>query len=98
MAQQDNRFASVTTPLGTDILLFSRMTGTEEMSRLFEYELDLLVENKNVGSIVTAGFPTDKAMSGTCFSCPTFPQRNMLMPLENVLILYFCPLNRRFRV
>ena len=62
MAQQDNRFASVTTPLGTDILLFSRMTGTEEMSRLFEYELDLLVENKNVGSIVTAGFPTDKVL------------------------------------
>ncbi len=62
MAQQDNRFASVTTPLGTDILLFSRMTGTEEMSRLFEYEVDLLVENKNVGSIVTAGFPTDKVL------------------------------------
>lgn len=62
MAQQDNRFASVTTPLGTDILLFSRMTGTEEMSRLFEYELDLLLENKNVGSIVTAGFPTDKVL------------------------------------
>ena len=62
MAQQDNRFASVTTPLGTDILLFSRMTGTEEMSRLFEYELDLLLENKNVGSIVTAGFPTVKVL------------------------------------
>ena len=60
MSSQDNRYASVTSPLGKDILLFSRMSGTEEMSRLFEYEVDLLVENK--GSIVSAGFPTDKVL------------------------------------
>jgi type VI secretion system secreted protein VgrG len=52
MSLQDNRFASVTTPLGKDVLLFSRMTGTEEMSRLFEYEVDLLVESKNLSSVV----------------------------------------------
>jgi type VI secretion system secreted protein VgrG len=62
MSQQDTRFASVTTPLGKDILLFNRMSGTEEMSRLFEYELDLLVENKNLGSIVTGGFPINKVL------------------------------------
>ena len=62
MSQQTNRFASVTTPLGPDTLLFSRMSGYEEMSRLFEYEVDLLVDNKGLGSIVTAGFPTNKVL------------------------------------
>ncbi len=62
MSLQNNRFASVTTPLGPDLLLFSRMSGYEEMSRLFEYEVDLLVENKNLGSIVTAGFPINKVL------------------------------------
>jgi len=62
MPLQNNRFASVTTPLGPDVLLFSRMSGYEEMSRLFEYEVDLLVENKSLGSIVTAGFPVNKVL------------------------------------
>ena len=62
MSIQDNHFASVTTPLGSDILLFSRMSGYEEMSRLFEYEVDLLVENKSLGSIITAGFPVNKVL------------------------------------
>ncbi len=62
MSLQNNRFASVTTPLGPDVLLFSRMSGYEEMSRLFEYEVDLLVENKSLGSIVTAGFPVNKVL------------------------------------
>lgn len=62
MSLQNNRFASVTTPLGPDLLLFSRMSGYEEMSRLFEYEVDLLVENKSLGSIVTAGFPINKVL------------------------------------
>ncbi|MDD1617472.1 MAG: type VI secretion system tip protein VgrG, partial [Methylococcaceae bacterium] len=33
---------SVTTPLGADELLFSRLTGHDEMGRLFEFELELL--------------------------------------------------------
>lgn len=61
MSSQDNRFAQVTTPLGKDILLFSRMSGNEEMSRLFEYEVDLLVDNKN-RAMVTSGFPTNKVL------------------------------------
>jgi type VI secretion system secreted protein VgrG len=62
MSIQDYHFASVTTPLGKDMLLFSRLAGSEEISRLFEYEIDLLVENKNVGSIMTAGFPINKVL------------------------------------
>jgi type VI secretion system secreted protein VgrG len=57
-----NRLASVTTPLGSDILQFSRMSGYEEMSRLFEYEVDLIVENKNYGAIPSAGFPINKVL------------------------------------
>jgi type VI secretion system secreted protein VgrG len=33
---------SVTTPLGADELLFNRLTGHDEMGRLFEFELELL--------------------------------------------------------
>ncbi|MCX7099873.1 MAG: type VI secretion system tip protein TssI/VgrG [Methylococcales bacterium] len=62
MPQQSTRFASVTTPLGEDALLFCRMNGHEEISRLFEYELDLLVENKGLGSIVTGGFPINNVL------------------------------------
>lgn len=62
MTLQNNRYVSVTTPLGSDILLFSRMSGYEEISRLFKYEIDLLVDNKSQGSIITAGFPIDKVL------------------------------------
>lgn len=62
MPTQDNRYASVTTPLGKDILLFQRMTGHEEISRLFEYEVDLLLESTTLSSLVTAGFPIDKLL------------------------------------
>ncbi|MCX7086811.1 MAG: type VI secretion system tip protein VgrG [Methylococcales bacterium] len=61
MSSQDKRFVSVTTPLGPDILLFSRMSGYEELSRLFEYEVDLLVDKNNM-ALVTSGFPTNKVL------------------------------------
>ena len=64
MSSQDDRFVSVTTPLGKDVLLFDRMSGTEEMSRLFEYEIDLLIDNTN-RAMVTAGFPTTKVLGQT---------------------------------
>ncbi len=73
MSQQNNRFALVTSPLGKDILLFNRMSGSEEMSRLFEYEVDLLVENKNLGSIVSAGFPINKVLGQAMTVALTLP-------------------------
>ena len=36
------RTMEIATPLGEDVLLFHRMTAHEEMSRLFEYQVDLL--------------------------------------------------------
>ncbi len=45
--QADRQFA-VKTPLGTDELLFYRMTVREELSQPFHYELKLLSENASV--------------------------------------------------
>ena len=45
---QDNRFIGVDTPLGKDVLLLSGLTGSEGISRLFSFELDLLSENPSI--------------------------------------------------
>ena len=45
---QANRVASVTTPLGGEVLLLFRMIGTEQLGQLFEYELELLSEKNNI--------------------------------------------------
>jgi len=41
---QEHRIFAVNTPLGEDVLVFYRMTGTEQLGRLFEYEIELLSE------------------------------------------------------
>jgi len=43
---EHNRTTSVKTPLGDDELLFQQLTGSEEMGRLFEFEVDLSREQK----------------------------------------------------
>ncbi len=43
-----DRIASVTTPLGENVLMLYRMTGTEQLSQLFEYDLELLSEKNDV--------------------------------------------------
>jgi uncharacterized protein involved in type VI secretion and phage assembly len=48
MALQTERPIEVSTPLGEDVLLFRRMEASEELSRLFEYELELLSKNKAI--------------------------------------------------
>jgi type VI secretion system secreted protein VgrG len=55
MATQDTRLGSVTSPLGRNVLLFSRMKGYEEMGRLFEYEIDLLSEEKQIDATKILG-------------------------------------------
>ena len=42
---QAERLIAVDTPLGTDRLLLRSFTGTESISRLFRFELDLLSED-----------------------------------------------------
>jgi type VI secretion system secreted protein VgrG len=41
---QKHRIFAAETPLGEDVLVFYRMTGTEQLGRLFEYDLELLSE------------------------------------------------------
>jgi type VI secretion system secreted protein VgrG len=49
MAQmQTARPVEIITPLGDDVLLFHRMTATEELGRLFQFELDLLSNDPNI--------------------------------------------------
>lgn len=42
---QANRLLAVTTPLGTDVLLLQQFTGTEAISGLFRFELELLADS-----------------------------------------------------
>lgn len=39
---QNNREASVSTPLAEDVLLFERMSGTEQLGRLYQYRVRML--------------------------------------------------------
>lgn len=45
---QATRAISISTPLGRDVLLFQRMTATESLGQLFEYEIDLLSERQDL--------------------------------------------------
>lgn len=45
--QQAERPLKITTPLGADILLLTRFNGHEEISRLFDFHVDLLADLKN---------------------------------------------------
>ncbi|ANE57177.1 type VI secretion system Vgr family protein [Methylomonas sp. DH-1] len=45
---QDQRVAKVTTALGDGVFVLYRMTGSEAVSRLFEYQLELLSESGTV--------------------------------------------------
>ena len=47
-ATQKHRIFAVNTPLGEDVLLFYRMIATEQLGRLFEYELELLSERTDI--------------------------------------------------
>jgi type VI secretion system secreted protein VgrG len=45
---QDNKLIAVDTPLGKDKLLLSRFAGSEGMSRLFEFEMELFSEDHTI--------------------------------------------------
>ncbi|MBM4330022.1 MAG: type VI secretion system tip protein VgrG [Deltaproteobacteria bacterium] len=45
---QDNSLIAVNTPLGKDVLLLTGFNGTEGLSRLFSFELDMLSENPDI--------------------------------------------------
>lgn len=54
---QDTRRLGVTTVLGKDAMLLSRFSGTESMSGLFSYELQLLSEDDQISAQSLVGQP-----------------------------------------
>ena len=46
---QKYRMIAVNTPLGGDVLVFGRMTATEQLGRLFEFDLELFSERNDIG-------------------------------------------------
>lgn len=47
-ATQAHREIAVTSSLGKDVLLFNRMSGSEQLGRLFEYRVQLLSEKNDI--------------------------------------------------
>jgi len=47
---QENRQIAVETPLGDDVLALMSFTGQEEMSRLFQYRLEMLSEEDSIAA------------------------------------------------
>jgi type VI secretion system secreted protein VgrG len=54
---QANRQVSVTSALGPDVLLFHRMSGREELGRMFEYRVQLLSTSNEVKVAAVLGKP-----------------------------------------
>jgi type VI secretion system secreted protein VgrG len=49
MAQiQESRPVEITTPLGDDVLLFYRMTATEQLGRMFQFEIEMLSKEPDI--------------------------------------------------
>jgi type VI secretion system secreted protein VgrG len=48
MPIQENRLIAIETPLGQDVLLLKEFSGTESISKLFNYRLTLLSENHRI--------------------------------------------------
>src|SRR5262245_12406734 len=48
MAIQKTRPLGLTTPLGDDVLLLRSMTGSEQLGRLFRYELTVLSPDESI--------------------------------------------------
>ncbi|MCA9062806.1 MAG: type VI secretion system tip protein VgrG [Planctomycetaceae bacterium] len=54
---QENRRSGITTSLGKDVLLLSQFEGTEPISGLFQYSLNLLSENDAISARSIIGKP-----------------------------------------
>ncbi|MDO8334621.1 MAG: type VI secretion system tip protein VgrG [Nitrosomonas sp.] len=67
---QKNRFISITTPLGPDKLLLRSFNGTEAISKVFTFQLELLSEDHNIdinnilGQKVTVTINLPEAQTG----------------------------------
>jgi type VI secretion system secreted protein VgrG len=60
---QAERTLSLTTPLGKDVLLLMAFSGTESLSRLFSYQLDLASANDAIAAKAVVGKPVTWSIS-----------------------------------
>lgn len=49
MPDQAKRIVAVASPLGDDVLVFQKMTSSEQLGRMFSFDLDLLSEDHGIG-------------------------------------------------
>ena len=55
MIEQEQRLIDVTTPLGKDVLILQSFRGTEELSQLFTYHLEMLSDNDAISAADIVG-------------------------------------------
>ena len=53
--QQETRQLSLSTPLGENVLFLTAFSGSEEMSRLFQFELDMIADNPSIAAADIVG-------------------------------------------
>jgi type VI secretion system secreted protein VgrG len=63
MSIQKNRSARINTPLGGDKLVLRRLTGVEEISRPFRFDLQLLSEDPSIDPDAILGKPLTVALT-----------------------------------
>ena len=61
---QDNQNISLNTPLGKDALLLARLHGTERVSGLFDFNLELWSENKSISATDIVGKSVTVTVTG----------------------------------
>ena len=89
---QADRLIAVETPLGSDVLLLRSFTGSEGMSQLFHYHLDMLSQDFNidfdqiVGKNATIGIKLDD--EGTYRYINGYISRFAQLPVEGHLARY----------
>ncbi|MBV8487783.1 MAG: type VI secretion system tip protein VgrG, partial [Planctomycetaceae bacterium] len=60
---QSERTLAITTPLGVDVLLLQGFTGTESLSRLYSYQLELASANDTISAKQIVGKPVSWSIS-----------------------------------
>jgi type VI secretion system secreted protein VgrG len=60
---QSRHLLTVSSPLGEDVLLLAGFTGTEELSRLFQFQLELLSDNDAIAPAAIVGQPITWAVN-----------------------------------
>ena len=70
---QNNRLVQVDSPLGGEVLVLQGMEGSEELGRLFHYELDLISEDRAITFDQLLGKPMGLTLEPVSYTHLTLP-------------------------